>query len=155
MFYNYPTHYLYDMLAIVTLLINARQLFNLNLSKKQATAFVAWMMLFYQINFYITVPYLNREYKYVILYLGLYIGYHFIIKMNVVGSLIVITTTTALNGIFTNINLYFMLKYLFPNYGVALEAQHLQYTCYIISVVILTGLIRVLRVRIFDLQRYI
>jgi len=155
MFYNYTSHYLYDILAIVTLLFNARQMFNLTLTRRQAASFVFWMMLFYQINFYITVPYLNREYKYVVLYLGLYLGYRYIIKMNVVGTLIIITTTTALNGIFTNINLYFMLRYIFPNYGIALEAQHLQYTSYIVSVVILTGIIWVLKPRICDLQRYI
>lgn len=155
MFYNYLMHYIYDIVIVATLLTNAKQLFNLSLSSKQVLAFVAWMMIFYQLNFYVVVPYLNREYKYVVLYLGLYLGYHFIIKLNVVGSLIVITTSTALNGIFTNINLFFMLKFLFPNYGIALDAQHIQYSCYVLTVMILTALLKLSRIRICDLERYI
>ncbi|MCH4887139.1 hypothetical protein EZV73_06135 [Acidaminobacter sp. JC074] len=155
MFYNYPIHYLYDLLAMGVILFLGKQLFNLTVTKKQMGLFIGWMMLCYQINFYLVVPYLQRELKYIVLYLGLYIGFRYIIKLKTVGSLIVITTTSALNGIFTNINLYFMLVFLFPNYGVALEAQHLQYTCYIVSIVLLSILTKVLNLQIFDLEKYV
>lgn len=155
MFYNYPIHYLYDLLAMAMLLVLGNQLFNITFSKKQVIWFLIWMMIFYQINFYLVEAFLPKEFKYITLYLGLYIGYHFIIKLNVIGSLIVIMTTTAMNGIFTNINLIFMLRFLFPNYGIALEAQHLQYTCYIISMVFLSLMTRVLKLKICDLERYL
>jgi len=155
MFYSYPIHYLYDVLAVGVILFLGKQLFNLTLRKKQAALFIGWMMLCYQINFYIVVPLLSRELKYIVLYIGLYIGFRYIIGLKIVSSLIVITTTSALNGIFTNINLFLMLSFLFPNYGVALEAQHLQYTCYIVSIVFLSILTKVLNLYIFDLEKYV
>ncbi len=154
MFYTYPSHYLYDFLAVSMLLVLAKQLYNISLDKKQIASFIIWMMLFYQINFYIIIPNFQREYKFAVLYIGLFLGFHFIIRLNSVVSVIIIMTTTALNGIFTNLNLLFMLQFVFPNYGVALEAQHFQYSCYIISIVILSMLTRVFRLRICDLQRY-
>jgi CDP-diglyceride synthetase len=154
MVYNYPSHYLYDFLAVSMLLVLAKQLYNISLDKKQIASFIIWMMLFYQINFYIIIPNFQREYKYAVLYIGLFLGFHFIIRLNSVVSVIIIMTTTSLNGIFTNLNLLFMLQFVFPNYGVALEAQHFQYSCYIISIVILSMLTRVFRLRICDLQRY-
>lgn len=155
MFYNYPIHYLYDFLTISVILLMGKQMFNLRLKPTYMLAFIMWMMVLYQLNFYVIIPYLPREFKYVTLYLGLYFGFHNIIGLKTVGALIVITVTSAMNGIFTNINLIFMLKFLFPNYGIALEAQHLQYTCYVVSVVILATLLRVFNVKIFDLQRYL
>ena len=154
MVYTYPSHYLYDFLAVSMLLVLAKQLYNISLDKKQIASFIIWMMLFYQINFYIIIPNFQREYKFAVLYIGLFLGFHFIIRLNSVVSVIIIMTTTALNGIFTNLNLLFMLQFVFPNYGVALEAQHFQYSCYIISIVILSMLTRVFRLRICDLQRY-
>lgn len=154
MIYTYPSHYLYDFLAICMLIVLAKQLYNLILSKKQIVTFVVWMMICYQINFYVVIPKLPREFKYITLYIGLVLGFTFIIKLKLVGSLIVIMTTTALNGIFTNINLIYMLKLLFPNYGVALEAQHIQYTCYVVSIVILSLMTKVLNIRILDIQKY-
>ncbi|MBI9013630.1 MAG: hypothetical protein JEZ08_15460 [Clostridiales bacterium] len=154
MIYNYPSHYLYDFLAVCMLLVLAKQLYNLVLSKKQIVAFVLWMMTWYQINFYIVIPLLPREFKYITLYIGLILGFVFIIRLKLVGSLIVIMTTSALNGVFTNINLFFMLRTLFPNYGVALEAQHVQYTCYIVSIIILSLMTKALNIRILDIQKY-
>ncbi len=154
MVYNYPSHYLYDFLAVSMLLVLAKQLYNISLDKKQIASFIIWMMLFYQINFYIIIPNFQREYKYAVLYIGLFLGFHFMIRLNSVVSVIIIMTTTALNGIFTNLNLLFMLQFIFPNYGVALEAQHFQYSCYIISIVILSMLTRVFKLRICDLERY-
>jgi len=136
------------------LLFLAEQLYNLVLSKKQIGLFVLWMMTCYQINFYIVIPLLPREFKYLTLYIGLVIAFTLIIRLKLVPSLIVIMTTTALNGIFTNINLIYMLKLLFPNYGVALEAQHLQYTCYVVSIVILSLMTKVLGIKILDIQKY-
>lgn len=155
MFYNYPIHYLYDLLAIGVVLFSGKQLFNLDVKRQQAVLFLFWMMMMYQLNFYVVIPYLPREFKYVTLYLGLYFGYHYIIGLKMVGALIVITVTSALNGIFTNINLMWMLKFLFPNYGLALEAQHLQYSCYVVTLVILTCLLKLSKIRIVDLQRYL
>jgi len=154
MIYNYPIHYLYDLLAICMMLFIGKQLYNLILTKKQIISFVVWMMICYQINFYIVIRYLPREFKYVTLYLGLVIGFLLFVRLNLVGSLLVILTTTSVNGVFTNINLFFMLKFLFPNYGIALEAQHIQYTCYIVSVVILSLMTKVFNIKIFDIQRY-
>jgi hypothetical protein len=154
MIYNYPIHYLYDFLAVAMLLFVAKQMYNLVLSKKQIVGFMTWMMLFYQINFYLVIPNLPREFKYMTLYVGLVAGFTVIIRLNLVGSLIVIMSTTAINGIFTNINLIFMMGLIFPNYGVALESQHLQYTCYIISIVILSLSTKMFRIKILDIQRY-
>lgn len=154
MIYTYPSHYLYDFLAVCMLIFLAKQLYNLILSKQQIITFVIWMMISYQINFYVVIPLLPREFKYITLYIGLVLGFMFIIRLKLVGSLIVIMTTTALNGIFTNINLIFMLKFLFPNYGVALDAQHIQYTCYVVSIVILSLMTKVFNIRILDIQKY-
>lgn len=155
MFYEYPMHYIYDLLAIAMLLVLANQVFAIKVTKKQWVMFIIWMMICYQINFYVILEYFPRPTKYVTLYLGLYIGYHFIMKLNTIGSLIVITTSSAMNGIFTNINLFWMLACIFPNYGVALEHVHLQYTCYILSIVVLSLLTRVFKFRVLDLQRYL
>jgi len=154
MIYTYPLHYLYDFLAVCMLLFLAEQLYNLVLSRKQIGLFVLWMMACYQINFYLVIPLLPREFKYITLYVGLVIAFTLIIRLKLVPSLIVIMTTTALNGIFTNINLIYMLKLLFPNYGVALEAQHLQYTCYVVSIVILSLMTKVLGIKILDIRKY-
>lgn len=154
MIYNYPIHYLYDLLAVCMLLFMAKQLYNLVLTKKQIVSFVIWMMFCYQLNFYVIIPNFPREFKFLTLYVGLISGFAVLIKLNLVGSLIVIMSTSALNGVFTNINLFFMLGLLFPNYGAALEAQHVQYTCYIISIVVLSLSTKVFGIRIFDIQRY-
>jgi len=154
MFYNYPSHYLYDFVVLTMNILLAKQVFNLTLTRNQIIAFVGWMMIFYQINFYLIVPNYPREYKYIILYLGLILAYYLIANLSFTASLIVIMTTTALNGIWTNINLGFMLQFVFKNYGLALESQHLQYTCYTLTIVIMASLVMLFRFRIFDIQKY-
>lgn len=154
MIYNYPIHYLYDILVLLMNILLARQVFNLNLTKYQPVLFVAWVMVFYQINFYIIEPNFPKEYKYIILYIGLLTAYYFIAKLSFIASLIILMCSTAFNGFMTNMNLLFMLRFLFPNYGAALEAQHLQYTCYTFTVVLICFLSILFKVKFFDIQKY-
>jgi hypothetical protein len=154
MIYPYISHYLYDLLVIGIALLAGRAMFNLKFSKGQFFLFLIWMIFFYQLNFYITETFLPKEFKYIILYIGMTSAYILVLKLNWVAALIVIMTTTALNGIWTNINMAWMLRFLFDNYGQALEAKHLQYTCYTLSVTILNGSIALFKLHILDLKRY-
>lgn len=154
MFYPYPSHYLYDIMVVGITLLMARQVFNLSLTKKQLVAFVTLMMVCYQANFYIVEPLWGKEFKYITLYFGFLIAYTVIVRLNLISSLIVILSLTAFNGIWTNINLYFMLQTLFGTYAEALAAPHVQYTCYVVSVVILSSLMLLFKVKILDIQRY-
>lgn len=154
MIYQYPIHYLYDILVLGMNLMLARQVFNLKVTKKQMVAYIFWVMIFYQINFYLIEPNFSKEFKYITLYVGLLTAYYLIIRLSFIGSLIIIMCTTAFNGIMTNTNLIFMLTLLFPNYGAALEAQHLQYTCYVITVVVMCSLTLIFKLNFFDIQKY-
>lgn len=152
--YNYPIHYLYDFLVVGITLLMARQVFNLKLSKIQLALFLVCMMFCYQLNFYYVIPVLGPSFKYLTLYLGFLFAYTVIVRLSFIASLIVIMSLTAFNGLWTNINLYFMLQFLFSDYKEALSYQHLQYTCYVVSVVILSSLMLLFRVKILDIQRY-
>lgn len=154
MFYNYPIHYLYDFLVLSMNILMVRQVFQLRLSTERMLLFIAWVMVFYQINFYVVEPSLPKEYKYIVLYIGLLSAYYLIMRLSLVGSMIIIMCTTAFNGVMTNINILFMLRFLFPNYGAALQAQHLQYTCYVITVVLICFATILFRVEFFDIEKY-
>jgi hypothetical protein len=154
MFYPFPLHYLYDFLVLTMTLIVTRQVFNLKLNIKQYTAFVSVMMFFYQFNFLVIERQFPKEVKYVTLYIGFMVCYMYIVKLKFLPALIITMCTTAFNGIWTNINLFFMLSFLFPTYEVALEFKHLQYTCYTFTVLVLSALTLLFRFRIFDIQRY-
>jgi hypothetical protein len=154
MIYPYVSHYLYDILVIGAALVVGKQLFNFKVTKKQFVAFLLFMMFFYQINFYVTEAFFVKEYKYVVLYMGMLLAYMYILKLRLIAALIVIVTTTALNGIWTNINLIWMLHFLFDNYGDALDAKHLQYSCYTLSVIVLNSLMVLFKVRIVDIRKY-
>lgn len=153
-FYPYPSHYIFDILVMLMMLLLGKQLYNLTVSKKQGVAFIAFMMMFYQINFYITEVYFDRSFKYPVLYLGLVLAYMIIVRLNLISAMIVILTTAALNGIWTNLNLAFMLTFVYENYGVALEHKQEQYGFYMMTIVIMSSLLMLLKVRIFDIQKY-
>ena len=154
MIYNYPSHYVYDFIAVASSLLIVRQIFALSMGKKQFVLFMAWMMTVYQINFYMVIPYFPREYKYLTFMIGFFLAYKIIGKLNYVSSMIIVMVMILLNGMWTNINLYFMLQFIFPNYGLALEAQHFQYTSYIVSVLIGTTIVLLSKVKIVDIERY-
>lgn len=154
MFYEYPSHYIYDFIVISMTVLVGRQAYNIKMSPKQYAVYTAFMMLCYQINFYIIVPFFPREFKYVTLYVGLLLAFLYILKLKLIPALIVIVSAAAFNGIWTNINLYFMLKYVFENYGKALEAVHAQYSYYVISVIILSSLVLISNIKVVDIQKY-
>lgn len=154
MIYPYISHYFYDCLVMLMTLLVGRQIFNIRLTTRQVVFFVLFMMTIYQLNFMFFIPKFGKSIQYVTLYMGLLISYKYIIKMNTIASLIVITTSTAINGIWTNINLHFMLTFLFANYGMALESKHVQYTSYVIVLVILDLILLGFKVRILDLEKY-
>lgn len=153
MIYPYISHYFYDLLVIGVALLAGRAMFYLKFTKKQFL-FLIWMMFFTSLIFYVTEVFLPKEFKYVVLYLGMTSAYIYVLKLNWVAALIVIMTTTALNGIWTNINMAWMLEFIFDNYGQALDAKHLQYTCYTLSVTVLNGSIFFFKLHILDLERY-
>jgi len=154
MIYPYISHYFYDLLVVSLALLVGKQLFHLKFSFKQFLMFLAVMMLCYQFNFYIVERFFGKEYKYVILYIGMLIGYSKLLKLNLIASLIVIMTTAVVNGIWTNVNIMWMLTFLFDTYEEALASQHVQYTCYTLTTCVFNGLLILFRVHIFDIQKY-
>lgn len=152
--YEYPIHYLYDVLVMLMMVLMGRQFFNLNMTRKQVISFVLFMMVFYQINFLYVEPVYDKGPKYLVLYLGLFLAYKLIAKLNWVSAMLVILTTSVFNGIWTNVNVMFMLTFFYDNYGIALDHKHEQYTFYFITVMIMAGLTLMSRFKIVDIQKY-
>lgn len=152
--YNHPSHYLYDILIMLMMVLMGRQLFNLTMTWKQVVAFVSFMMVFYQINFLVVEPLLGKGPKYLVLYLGLYLAYMLIVKLNWLSALVTILTMSAFNGIWTNINIMVMLSFFYDNYAEALEHQHAQYTFYVVTVMFLAGFTILSKFKLFDIQKY-
>lgn len=153
MFYPYFSHYFYDILVISIALLAGKQLFHLKFSQKQFIAFIIAMMFCYQLNFYF-IEDIGKEYKYIVLYTGMILSYIFILRLSLTAALIVIMTTTAFNGIWTNFNMLWMLKFLFDDYQAALDSKHIQYTCYTVTVCTFNSLIVLFKIHIFDIQKY-
>ncbi len=154
MIYEYPVHYLYDLVLVIATLLVINQCFLITASKKTILIFVLFMMLCYQINFYIAIPLIGRPFKYVILLIGFFISYKFVLKLNMISSVLVLMGTVLINSLITNINLLFMLTFIFTDYETALKSAHLQYTCYMFTVLLFSVAIKISKITIIDIERY-
>ncbi|MBN2795461.1 MAG: hypothetical protein JXR88_08660 [Clostridia bacterium] len=152
--YAHPSQYLYDILVMLMMVLMGKQLFNLTMTWKQVVAFVSFMMIFYQINFLFVERLVGKGPKYVVLYLGLFIAYMLIIKLNWLSALVTILTMSAFNGIWTNINILLMLSLFYDDYAEALSHQHAQYTFYVVTVMVLAGFTILSKFKLFDIQKY-
>lgn len=152
--YPHLSHYLYDILVMLMMVLMGKQLFNLNMSWKKVVVFVAFMMIFYQINFLFTEPLIGKGPKYLVLYMGLFLAYVIVIRLNWVSALMMILTMSAFNGIWTNINVMVMLTFFYENYAEAISHQHAQYTFYVVTVMTMASLTILSRFKLFDIQKY-
>ncbi|MBN2795462.1 MAG: hypothetical protein JXR88_08665 [Clostridia bacterium] len=130
------------------------QLFYIKVPTKRISLFVIWIQVVFIFNDFVIEPQFALEWKYLVIFVGFYVGFFFFMHLSFLSSTLLIISNLIINGLATNINIFALLLTQYDTYGHALEYDFIQYSSLVMVFSMMYMLIKAFNIRLLDISRY-